>query len=235
MAFNSIRLDPTKIKDIGPDALDERGDVRILPAAYWRGVTREERALFCMRHALYGLPTVELIAWLRAFVGDRPAIEIGAGNGVMARAAGLHPTDNWMQDEPAIRLHYAALGQSCIRYGAHVERLDAHEAVARHRPEVVVATWVTHRYDEARPEAGGNMFGVREEGIVDACASYVFIGNRQVHAAKSLWTRACVVNEPDWLCSRAFNGKPDFIAIWGDASNLAAANAAANAAADAVR
>ena len=162
MTQSAIRLDPSRIRDIGPEVLESDGTPRVLPAAAWRGFSVEERALLCMRHALYGLPTVELIAWLQAFIDGREALEIGSGCGVLARASGIRATDNWMQAAPEIQAIYAAQGQPTIRYGAHVERIDAVQAVREHRPEVVVACWVTHAWREDRAAAGGNMFGVDE-------------------------------------------------------------------------
>ncbi len=42
-----------------------------------------------------------------------------------------------------------------IPYGKTVEKLDADAAVRKYRPKVVIACWVTHRFDPAQPHAGG--------------------------------------------------------------------------------
>src|SRR5690606_25860612 len=101
-----------------------------------------------------------------------------------------------------------------IVYGKNVEKLAAKNAVQKFRPQVVVASWVTHLYREDRHEAGGNMFGVDEEFILDNCEEYIFIGNTAVHASKSIWTRPHERHTPDWVFSRASNGSPDFVAVW---------------------
>lgn len=175
----------------------------------------DERALFGLRHGIYGLPTEELVAWLKREINGRSAVEIGAGHGALAEALGIPATDNWLQADPAIAAHYESRGQPVVKYGEHVEKLDAAAAVAKHKPQVVIASWVTHKYSEARHEAGGNQFGVDEGALLDACETYILIGNAKVHAKTPLWHRPHRIIEPDWLYSRSFNGTKDFIAVWG--------------------
>lgn len=208
-------IDGRGVRDIAPDVLDETGRLKVMPAAYYDATTIEERAIFGVRNGIYALPTVELIDWLRAAIGDRSAIEIGAGNGVIAEALGIPATDNRMQEEPAIRAQYAAMHQPTVTYGAHVEKLDALEAVSKYRPQVVVAAWVTHKYDATRHEAGGNAWGVDERELLRNVEQYIFVGNTAVHTHKAIWeTRPAVWENAPWLYSRAMNGSPDFVAIW---------------------
>lgn len=212
-------LDPSHIqRDLAPDVLDEHGRPRVMPASFYAQTSQPERSALAVRHGLYCLPTQELIAWLRERIAGRRAIEIGAGNGVIASALGIPATDNCMQADPAIAAHYAALGQPVVNYGPDVIPLDANAAVAQLRPQVVVAAWVTHRYDPARHEAGGNAFGVDEQSIVDGCEEYIFVGNRHVHRNKPIWLLPHELFEFPWLYSRAINGSPDFIAVWRGAS-----------------
>jgi hypothetical protein len=211
----SVILDPNSVRDLAPDVLEADGRPRVMPASFYRQTTVNERALLGARYGLYGLPTQEQVAWLKSTINGRTAIEIGAGNGALADALGIPATDSRMQEDPAIAAHYAALGQTVVKYGDKVEKLDAAEALVKYRPQVVVASWVTHKYLEARHEAGGNMFGIFEESIIAACEAYIFIGNTKVHAGKSIWSLPHVKTEPDWVFSRAVNGSPDFIAVWG--------------------
>jgi len=192
---------------------DDRGEFLILPSSFWRETTLAERAMLALKHGMYVIPTIELVEHLKSLIAGRRAIEIGAGNGVLARAIGIHATDNRMQERPKYRMIYEALGQKTISYGRDVEELDAREAIDRYRPEVIVAAWVTHRYDPARPNAGGNEIGVDENRIIDR-ASYLFVGNEKVHADKSIWDRPHKVQYHDWLYSRAMNGSSDFIGYW---------------------
>src|SRR5688572_18599020 len=97
---------PDGIRDISADALDENGRIRVLPAAYWETTTPQERALFGHKHGLYSFPTVELVEWLRGFIGDGSAIEIGAGHGVLAETLDIPATDNRMQEKEPYRSVY---------------------------------------------------------------------------------------------------------------------------------
>lgn len=207
-------LNPEDIRDISPLLLDEAGDLKIVSSTVLAATTREERAMFGVRHALYGLPTVELVEHLRTLIAGRSAIEIGAGSGILARALGIPATDNRQQEWPSVQEYYAALRQPTIRYGDHVEALDAQAAVAKYKPQVVIASWVTHRYDPARHDAGGNQDGVDEVALLEHCEEYIFIGNEKVHAAKPLWAVPHTKERLPFVFSRAANGSADFVARW---------------------
>lgn len=102
-AFNGSYALDARTRDISADVLDGSGRLRILPAAYWATTTPPERGLFCVRHGVYCLVTEELVAYLREAIAGRSAIEIGAGNGVLAEALGIPATDNFMQTWPQYR------------------------------------------------------------------------------------------------------------------------------------
>jgi hypothetical protein len=207
-------IDPTGVRDIAPDVLGDDGQVKVMPAAYYAGVSAKERSVFCVRHGVYCLPTIELIEFLKEAIGDRDAIEIGAGNGVIAAALGIRATDNRMQDTDLVRAYYGAIDQATVKYGENVEKLSARDAVRKYKPAVVVAAWVTHKYDQRRHEAGGNEFGVDESDVLKNCEQYMFVGNTQVHRGKEIWSKKPALDYPSWLYSRALNGSPDFVAIW---------------------
>lgn len=205
------------LRDLADEVMtDVDGVPRIMPAAFYRDTKVNERALLGVQHALYGLPTLELVAWLKSEIGERNAIEIGAGHGALGTALGIPTTDSFMQENAEVAALYMAAGQKTIAYGRNVVRLSAEDAVIGYRPQVVVASWVTHKFREDRREAGGNMFGVDEEKLLDSCDTYIFIGNEQVHRNKSIWSRPHRIIYPDWLYSRAHNGTRDFISVWGE-------------------
>ena len=212
-------LDVRSLRDCSADVMADaaRGVPRIMPADFYRSMSVDERALLGARNAMYSFPTVELVQWIKDEIGERSAIEIGAGHGALAAALDIRATDNCMQAEPAIAASYLASGQKPIIYGENVERLSAKDAVAIFKPQVVVACWVTHLFREDRRAAGGNVFGVGvdEEALIDACETYIFIGNEQVHRNKSIWDRPHRIIYPEWLYSRAHNGTKEFIAVWG--------------------
>lgn len=212
--MEAFQLDTDNTRDLAPLLLDAKGALQVVPADVLERTTPAERARFGVEHGIYGLLTEELIHFLQEFIAGRRAIEIGAGHGQLAAALGIPATDNRQQEEPDVKAYYEALGQPLVRYGEHVERLEAAEAIRVHRPQVVIASWVTHRYRPERHEAGGNASGVDEEAVIAACEAYVFIGNSRVHQHKSIWALPHRRITPAWLYSRSINGTPDFIAIW---------------------
>lgn len=206
-------IDPAT-RDITPEVMGQDGRMRLLPAEYWAGTTAHERALFGWRHGIYGFPTIELVEHLRVVIGGRSAIEVGAGHGVLAEALDIPATDNFMQDQPKYRAILARAGQPPVRYGPNVIKCDANTAVREYAPEVVIASWLTHRYDPKRPGAGGNEAGPDEDDLVDNCCEYVFIGNAGVHLDKRIWRRLHRAESPPYVVSRQGDGAADFIATW---------------------
>lgn len=212
--MDAFVLDPARIRDIAPEVLDANGRLRVLPAAYWASTTTEERALFGHRHGLYSFPTIELVDHLRELIGERSAIEIGAGHGILADALGIPATDSRQQDKEPYRSIYQASGQQTAPYGPNIIDCHASRAVRRYKPQVVIGCWITHKYDPARHAAGGNEAGIDEPDILSHCETYVVVGNQRVHSGKPIWTRPHNIEHPNWIYSRAHNGTPDFIATW---------------------
>ncbi|MCY1516230.1 hypothetical protein D9M68_508510 [compost metagenome] len=212
--MDAFSIDLTKVQDISGLLLDARGRLRIASAHTLRNTTAQERLLFGVRQGIYSFPTHELRDFLRSRINGRSAIEIGAGHGILAESLSIPATDNRQQEDPELRAYYAQIGQPTVPYGENVEKLDASTAVAKYQPNVVIACWVTHRFDPGRPHAGGSVTGVDERSIVESCDEYIFIGNEHVHAHKPIWELPHEKLTPPWLYSRAVNGSREFIAIW---------------------
>lgn len=207
-----LMIDPDKVRDLSPLLLDEHQNLKVVPASVLAETTTLERVCFGNRRAIYNFPTVELIEHLKEIIGDRSAIEIGSGNGVMAKALGIPATDNRQQERPDVVAYYELLRQPVIKYGDNVEELDAHAAVKKYKPKVVVATWVTHKFNPADPTREGNQDGVDEAWIIDNCDEYVFIGNMKTHEKKPIWSRPHTKQALPFLYSRSMSDAPNFIA-----------------------
>jgi hypothetical protein len=209
-----FEIDPTRVRDISPELLDGHRRLRVVSADILKKTTAQERLLFGVREGLYSFPTEELCEFLRARIAGRTAIEVGAGHGSLAEALSIPATDNRQQEEEGMKAYYEEIGQPTVRYGDNVEKLDALAAVTKYKPQVVIACWVTHRFEPDRPEAGGSLTGVDEEALIASCEEYIFIGNEHVHTQKPIWQLPHEKLTPPWIFSRAVNGSPDFIATW---------------------
>lgn len=211
-----------RISQGAQDALDagalNNGVLRVMPAAFYRQFEQVEVSGFCLRNGLYCLPTLELLDKINELILEvsptRSAIEIGSGNGVLGKALGIPCTDNHMQEDPAVIALYRSMGQPVITYGQHVERLDAEAAVARHKPEVVVAAWVTHKYNAAEHQRGGNVYGVDEVALLGQIKRYIFVGNFYTHEQKPLLNLPYIVHDSDTLFSRAQQPKGNGVVVW---------------------
>lgn len=204
------------------DALDaeamNNGVLRIMPTSFYQRFDQVDLSGFCLRHGLYALPTFELMDKINELILEvsptRSAIEIGSGNGVLGKALGIPCTDSYMQDDPAIQALYSKMGQPVVKYGEHVERFDADAAVAHYRPEVVVAAWVTHKFNEAEPERAGNMFGVDEVALLSQIKRYIFVGNFYVHGQKPLLAAPYIVHDSEAIFSRSQKPHGNGVIVW---------------------
>jgi hypothetical protein len=213
-------LGPQSLLDPRMDTrhLDElllvNGKMKALPAAELDALaTNEQLRHWCHRHGRYGLPTAELIDWLRARIADRYTIEIGAGYGDFASLLGISATDSKIQCQPAMIAYYDILGQPVIKYPADVEQLDAAEAVKKYRPQVVLASWVTQWVDPHKPPTPGSVFGVKEWKFVDK-VTYILIGNIATHGQKRIMAKRHEVYDLPFLRSRASNPELNRVWIW---------------------
>lgn len=175
--------------------------------------------LWATVRGIYGIPTTQMIDWLREKIGDRKAIEIGAGNGVYGRNLGIPMYDNFMQDRPEIALIYALQKQPTVPYGADVQQMDALDAVKRHRPEVVLGVWVTQKFEEG--DDHGAMDGIDERAIlaVPSTQTYIVVGNLNVHGNKKIRTnvpKGWTLTEYDlpFNMSRANDPKKNRVFVW---------------------
>lgn len=202
---------------LDPLLLDEEHRLRaLLPAAEFLKIEPLHLKLWCHRHARYGLPTAELVDWLHHRIAGRSAIEIGAGNGDLGYLAGIHSTDSFVQQGEALPF-YLASGQAPTAPGKDVEQLDALDAIATHRPQVVVAAWFTRKFEIGKDQEGvaqASVYGAREEKIFERVQTYIHIGHITQHSRKTLLRKRHEEVRFPGLLSRHFEHDGNVIYIW---------------------
>lgn len=115
-------------------------------------------------HGIYCFYSRELVRALAALIGDRPCLEIAAGDGTLARflrGAGVAVTATDDQS-----------WSHAVTYPAEVVRLDARAALKQHRPKAVLCSW----------PPPGNAFE-RHVFRQPAVELYVVVGSRHRFAA----------------------------------------------------
>lgn len=209
---NSVDTTP-----LDEELLDVNGRMRLLPAEHFKKWPHATLQLWCMRRARYGVPTTELVEFLREHIGS-DALEIGAGNGDLGRHLGIRMTDSAFQTLPDTRLFYELTGQPIIDPPADVERIEGLAAVKKYKPKVVVASWTTQLFKEGDQHAanriGSSIGGVDELELLRLVDCYFHIGNAGVHRQKrALALKHREVKAP-WLVSRSPVPEDNVIYIW---------------------
>jgi hypothetical protein len=195
--------------------LDDNKRVRLMPAAELLSYGIDALQAWMVQRARYQLPTTELIEWLRARIGGRSAIEIGAGMGDLGYHLGLHMTDSYAQTAfaPEYALMMAASGQAPTNPPADVEKIDAEAAVEKYKPEVVLASWVTQKHHAG--DAEGFEHGPEEIRIVRQVKSYIVVGNKGPHSSKRIRRLKHKEYSFPWLVSRGIEQAWNTIYVWG--------------------
>jgi hypothetical protein len=175
--------------------------------------SKEKIALFAHYNAMYTLPTVELIEFLQEQVEEySSAVEIGSGVGVIGRALNIKCTDNFCQDIPAVKEVYRSSGQPTIKYGSHVLNRDANWVAKKWSPDLIIGSWITHRYNGI----DGNTFGPDEEEILKNCKKYIMLGHLDTHSTKPLLTKypPRIIRNMPWYVTRSMAPEKNAIFIW---------------------
>jgi hypothetical protein len=205
-----------------PDLLQTDKVLKLLPAAEYDKIPKDTLIYWCSKYARYGLPTQELIVWLRDYIGDRHTIEIGAGNGDLAYHLNIRATDSKMQQLAEVKISYAKMAQPVINYPNWVEKLDAAAAIIKYRPQVVIGSWITHWIDPNKPvpEGGGNIYGVKEDELIASGITYIMIGHRITHHYKPILQVPHHTWYLPFLRSRTSGNQYDnCIHIWNEKNN----------------
>lgn len=193
------------------DILFKNGELQVFDASVYKSIPHDHLRIFCVKNGLYQLPTTELIEWVKEKIDGRKAIEIGSGNGSIAKALGIIATDSYMQERPEIAVLYKSMGQEPVRYGKNVKKYDAKKAIKKFKPKVVIANWVTQIY---RPDSDqGNVYGVNENWVIKNVDTYIHIGNKNIHKKRILSEDHEKYQFP-WLFSRGTVYEDNIIYVW---------------------
>jgi hypothetical protein len=170
-------------------------------------------SLFCLKYAVYQIVTFELIDFLAQQIGDKKAIEIGAGNGCLGRSLGIKMTDNFQQNEPLIRAYYNSIKQPVIKYGHDVEKLDGNLVIEKYHPDILIGAWVTQRWKPHLNE--GNAAGIDELQFKNRIEKYILVGNEKTHGDKEIRHKMkCEIIKAPWLISRSLSRDENSIYIY---------------------
>ena len=188
---------------------------QIVPTSPLAPVESRSLSIWCSYRARYGIPTTELIDWLKLQIGDRHAIEIGSGNGDLAYHLGIQGTDNYCQHLPAVKSLYERSGLAITTPDREILKIGAIDAVISYEPQVVVASWVTQKYmDGEKGNEQSSLYGVDEVKLIGLVETYIHIGNTGSHDLKRALDLPHKVYRFPWIVSRSIQPQNNVIHVW---------------------
>ena len=157
------------------------------PSKVYEDIPYDHLRLWCHTHAIYGLPSVELLDLLRTLF-EGVTIEIGGGDGVFGRELHIPSTDSYIQNSPEMRLYYQALQQPTVKYGTNVFAMDAVDAAKHFGARTVFGSWVTQKTTDSDPvNTAGCFAGIDEFALSRLVKRYIVFGNKRIHADKKIF------------------------------------------------
>lgn len=205
-------VDVTPLKEL---LFDELGRLKILPFSELSKIPHIFIQAFCHKYAIYQIPTLELIEFLKEEIDSRSAIEICAGNGSIGRALDIPRTDSRIQQDPMMAFYYSTINQNITAPPEDVEKFEALAAVDYYKPQVVLGSFITQKY-LTRLDTHASVSGVREDIICDrkTTETYIKIGNLNVHGSMRLNKREHEELYFPFLISRCNDQTLNRIFIW---------------------
>lgn len=206
-------INENEINDISSELIMENGKLRLFSAEHYKKFKWNDFRVFCHNYARYGIPTIELVDYVKNLIDRRSAIEIGSGCGDFGYHLGIKMTDSWQQQFPEIKKIYDMSGQPTIKYPDDVEKIEALDAVNKYNPKVVIASWITP-YSPFETNFGSNPFGVKEDKILKLVETLIIVGNLDTHGDKPILAYEHKTIHAPWIVSRAKNPQNNCIFIW---------------------
>lgn len=205
--------------------------MKLLPAAHYYEIDPVHLRLWCHKWARYGIVTEELIGFLKPYVVKGKTIEVAAGSGDLGYHLGIISTDSFIQqNHPGMKKYLEQGGQPPMAPGKNVRKYEAMDAIHKYAPQVVIASWLTQKYEEGDSEKriGSSIYGPDEREIIEEVGTYIHIGNENVHGDKRALelphtktksipraTGTLGVLEPGYnIISRAKDPSKNIIYIW---------------------
>lgn len=194
--------------------LDERGIIKLQSADFYKTLEYTDLRVWCICRAIYLIPTIELVEWLKDNFNLGLAIEIGAGNNYLYHHLGIKGIDNYSEQIPAVKLTHELLNQPSTNPPPEVEKLEAIAAIKKYRPETVITSWMTLKCEDPEDVDAGHKYAPDENEILDSGVTYIHIGNESIHGDREIMNKPHETYHFDWLVSRGKYPEKNCIYVW---------------------
>lgn len=214
-----IREDVDYLDDL---LLDERSLYKAVPASLLLRLPHNHLQVWAHDHAIYQFVTIEMIGWLREQIGEAKALEICAGNGVIARTLGITGIDSRVQEtayfQRCLKEKYGpeAEYQQLTRPPKEIKKYEAMEAVRVFRPEIVIGAFVTPKGTREQSAKGimGNAYGPNMQELLQRVKKCIHFGNRNTHLPNPIYDMPHHELEFPWLVNRSFDQSLNRVWVW---------------------
>lgn len=214
--INDIHIVNTEnITDITSEVMMDNGNIKLMPANFWRKFAWDDFRIFCHYAARYGIHTIEQQEFLKNIISGRSVIEIGAGHGDIGFHLGIKMTDSKIQNTAYVKNVMSLMQQPIMKYSKSVEKIEALEVVKKYKPQVVIGSWITTFSPRAK-SYNSSPFGVKEKKILDLIETYILIGNVDIHKGKPIFNKPHDEYYFDWIISRGKNQLNNRIWVWNN-------------------
>ncbi|BAZ47099.1 hypothetical protein NIES4102_41450 (plasmid) [Chondrocystis sp. NIES-4102] len=194
--------------------LDPQGILKLQSADFYKTLDNTDLRVWCICRAIYQLPTVELIEWLKSNFNLDKAIEIGAGNNYLYHHLGIKGVDNYSEQIPAVKLVHDILHEPSTNPPPEVENLDAIAAIKKYQPETVITSWMTLKTNDPEGIDAGHKYAPDEREILDTDVTYIHIGNEDIHSDRLIMAKPHETYYFGWLVSRGKHPEQNCIYVW---------------------
>ena len=161
--------------------------------------------LWCHKRAVYQIVNPELVETIRDIIGERSAIEVGAGNATLGTALDIPVTDSFVQHKETKKL-YELLNQPITAPPLHVQEFGAVPAAKHFKPQVIIGCFLTQKYKQGdekhTPPIGSSIYGADHFKLLENCQTLILTGHHMVHKDNRIFTLPHKTYSAPWLLSR---------------------------------
>ncbi|HEY9768476.1 MAG TPA: hypothetical protein V6C71_08175 [Coleofasciculaceae cyanobacterium] len=168
-----IFLDPQGIIKLFAKLIRDRQS-----ADFYKTIDNADLRVWSICRAIYQLPTIELVEWLKTNFNLDKTIEIGAGNNYLYHHFGIKGIDNYCEQILAVKQVHEILNQPSTNPPSEVENLEEIAAIKKYQPETVIAAWITLKTEDPEGVDAGHGYAPDEEKILDTGVTYIHIANK---------------------------------------------------------
>jgi hypothetical protein len=212
-----IKPDFTELYELADFLLEPTGDQKLISYSELVRFAPQTIMAFCKFFGFHTIATKELTDWIAEEIGDKHAIEICAGRGIIGKELGIPQTDSRLIEKNSELRDLYALCEECIDpFPERILTYDAISAVEHFKSHTVIGSWVTELSPYPR-DYPSSPYGVDEHRLLKNCKKYIMLGNENTHKKKTIRRFPHRIARPYGYVTRSVVPEKNIIYIWEQA------------------